>query len=118
MLPFRDGKGKILNLSLLGLAIQVEDHCRFARGERHCLTLSQGPSSIDVEGIVCWTDSSWDDWSASRRGGYRQTAGFSIETGTNRETKKEWRSIADAILAAPKNLSVSRFEAVHPCNER
>ena len=110
--PSRGPRGKILNLGLCGLAVQVENHCCFARGERHRLTVSQGPSSIDVEGIVRWTNSDWEDRSASRQNGYRQTAGFSIQSGATQEEAGAWQSIAGMIQAAPKYLSISRFEAV------
>lgn len=70
--------GVLLNLSEKGFAVEIPERCRFARGESHRLRLSVRSGSVEVDGTVCWTKSTWDKAQPSSRTRYSQIAGFEI----------------------------------------
>ena len=112
------GKGSILNFSYLGLAVQVENNCRFARGERHRLTLSLGPTSIDVEGTVRWTHSTWKKSQLSPARSYSQIAGFAVDVGPSSEAQRDWQILTSTIRSSQNKLDVAGSQVVESCSKR
>ena len=60
------------------MAISVQGHCLFARGEHHLFTLSDDGDSVEVEGRICWTQSEWELPLQGSRSSYFQIAGVSF----------------------------------------
>lgn len=87
------GTGKILDISPTGMRVEVSTRCVFARGELHRLVLSDLLETVEVEGSVRWTQSSWRDPRHSQGGDYVQTAGFAFSRLLSDQPAGIWSSI-------------------------
>lgn len=103
----RQIREELLDFSNLGLAVRVQDRCRFARGEHYRLTLSQGPSSIDVRGLVRWTHSTWETSPGEDSKSYCQIAGLSFDEFHSPEACEEWQFLTAIIKTHPDDLAVT-----------
>ena len=72
------GAGRILDISSGGVRVEINTRCVFARGETHRLVLSDLLESVEVEGRVRWTQSSWRDSLPSQNSEYIQIAGIAF----------------------------------------
>lgn len=68
--------GTLLDLSSSGLAMEAPSVCRYARGELHRITLQVAAGSVELDGWVRWTRSSWSHNGQKGGNTYVQTAGL------------------------------------------
>ena len=92
------------------MAIQVSSQCRFATGEIHHFTLGVGVDTFDVEGKVCWTESTWRYLPGYFDPVYHQTAGFDIAESLEGDTQEIWEILRSMVKARPVSIRVQSFQ--------
>lgn len=95
------GSGRILDISSAGVRIEVDTRCVFARGELHRLVLSDLLESVEVEGQVRWTRSSWRNSTPANGGEYVQQAGLAFSRLLSDKPGGIWSSLLKDMVQAP-----------------
>lgn len=103
----RIGSPVVLNVSRRGVAVQVPAKCRFARGERHRFRLAVGPGSVDLEGRVTWTRSTWDNLGDSNDPIYLQTAGFDLIESLTPDNSDHWQALRTMVQDLPVGIKIT-----------
>ena len=94
------GSGKILDVSPTGVRVEVSSRCVFARGETHRLVLSDFLESVEVEGRVRWTQSSWRT-RQSQESEYFQIAGLAFSRLLSERPEGVWSGLLGKMAKSP-----------------
>ena len=109
------GSGRILDISSGGVRVEINTRCVFARGETHRLVLSDLLESVEVEGRVRWTQSSWRDSLPSQNSEYIQIAGIAFSRLITDQPAGIWSGLMRKMAQPTGELAPERIE---PAPER
>lgn len=97
----------LLNVSRSGIAVGISRRCAFARGEHYKVSLIDGSTRADLEGLVCWTRSSWSsDSQTGNHDGYFQAAGLEIVEPLSTDQESSWRVLRELIESGSVELDL------------
>lgn len=102
----------VLNLSSTGMAVQVPSECRFGTGEIHHFALTVGTDTIDVEGRVCWTESSWRRLPGREESVYTQIAGIDLLDSLVGRTQETWQILISMVGEQSVTIRLKSFQVV------